>query len=369
MKSLISHNLKSRYLTFILLLGGIFAAFAQTPGIPYQAYFTTQIDVPGEQVTVPLANANVMLEFIVRDENGNIEYVEHIPVTTDAYGLASTVVGIGNGTPQNGTNFDDIDWNNKKKTLGVGIDFSNTGSFDSHDTMDIVNVPSVATATAGLSSGVGAPTGTDPANPSAGDIYVDESTGDIYTYDGMNWGKTGGAETGTGAPTGTDPANPAGGDIYVDESTGDVYTYNSTTNTWENQSSTLDGNTTHIVRADAITDVAPSAAEVVDPIEGDTAHVALDNDTVEYWSHDGTAWTKDYSVTANTRQYVARYTAASGDIDFDAPQAITELDNIDAYRNGVRIDFSQVDADTIKLDLGTLTGCYAGDEIRIVQLK
>ena len=356
--------------------------------------------------------------------------------------------------------------------------------------MDIVNVPSsVATATAGLSSGVGAPTGTDPANPSAGDIYVDESTGDIYTYDGMNWGKTGGAETGTGAPTGTDPANPAGGDIYVDESTGDVYTYNSTTNTWEsqsdvvstdtdnvivegtdglafldaetiesalglssgvgaptamdpanpdagdiyvdestgdiysydgtewtrqpeaqvsvgsgaptgtdpanpaggdiyvdestgdvytynsttntweNQSSTLDGNTTHIVRADAITDVAPSAAEVVDPIEGDTAHVALDNDTVEYWSHDGTAWTKDYSVTANTRQYVARYTAASGDIDFDAPQAITELDNIDAYRNGVRIDFSQVDADTIKLDLGTLTGCYAGDEIRIVQLK
>lgn len=72
------------------------------------------------------------------------------------------------------------------------------------------------------------------------------------------------------------------------------------------------------------------------------------------------------AVTVN--RFSTEYTAADGDIDFATPQTISHLDNIDVYRNGVRVDFTQVDTNTIKLDLGTLTGCYAGDEIRIVQL-
>ena len=63
------------------------------------------------------------------------------------------------------------------------------------------------------------------------------------------------------------------------------------------------------------------------------------------------------------------YIAADGDINFDTPQTILDVNNIDVYRNGARIDFTQVDLDTIELDLGPLTGCYAGDEIRIVQLQ
>lgn len=118
MKNL-AHPFKLLSLTYVLLLGGIFTIFAQTQGIPYQAYITTQMDVPGEQVEVPLTNTEILLEFIVRDENGVEEYREHIPVTTDAYGLASTVVGVGNGTPQNSTNFTDIDWNGLSKNLKV----------------------------------------------------------------------------------------------------------------------------------------------------------------------------------------------------------------------------------------------------------
>ena len=34
----------------------------------------------------------------------------------------------------------------------------------------------------GIATGAGAPTATNPANPNPGDIYVDEATGDIYTY-------------------------------------------------------------------------------------------------------------------------------------------------------------------------------------------
>ena len=35
----------------------------------------------------------------------------------------------------------------------------------------------------GLSSGAGAPSTSNPANPSAGDVYVNQSTGDLYTFD------------------------------------------------------------------------------------------------------------------------------------------------------------------------------------------
>jgi hypothetical protein len=109
-----------------------------------------------------------------------------------------------------------------------------------------------------VTDGTGTPTDENPADPKAGDIYVDASTGDIYTYNGTTWVnkskvvsadtnnvivegtdklafldadkiKTAiGVSTGTGAPTAVSPADAAAGDIYVDESTGDVYTNNGT---------------------------------------------------------------------------------------------------------------------------------------------
>lgn len=95
-------------------------AVAQTPGIPYQAYIidTNGGYVPGEQIEVPLANAKILLQFEIRDDKGEVEYRERIPVTTDEYGLVSTVIGIeGNGgTPVFGS-FSDIDWNGKQKRL------------------------------------------------------------------------------------------------------------------------------------------------------------------------------------------------------------------------------------------------------------
>jgi hypothetical protein len=71
-------------------------------------------------------------------------------------------------------------------------------------------------------------------------------------------------------------------------------------------------------------------------------------------------------------RYIKKYTANDGDIQFKIPKEIkttTDFDKIDVYRNGVSIDFIQIDANTVQLNLGGLMGCYAGDEIRIVQLN
>jgi hypothetical protein len=96
----------------------------------------------------------------------------------------------------------------------------------------------------------------------AGDVYVDETTGDVWTFNGTTWVQQTGndvvttlvqadgtytytsedgtattfdvSQTGTGNPI-TNTTVGVAGDIYVDESTGDVYTYDGTTNTWVQQ--------------------------------------------------------------------------------------------------------------------------------------
>ena len=548
----------------LVLLGGVLMATAQTPGIPYQAYImdTNGGYIPGGQIEIPLANAEILLQFEIRNDKGQVEYIEEILVNTDEYGLASTVIGVeGNGgTPVMGK-FSDIDWNGKRKQLYIDIDFSGTGNnFVDHSNMDIVYIPSgggtetvttlkdnadgsytytgedgtvttfsvtqndvgnpnsLGTAgnignvyidrstgdmymhggtqwinlSSGLMTGIGAPTATNPASPDAGDVYVDESTGDLYTFDGTEWTKQPEAsvDTGTGVPTATDPANPTGGDIYVDESTGDVYTYNSTTNMWENQSDVVSTDAGNAITegtdglayfSGLVTGIgAPTATNPASPDAGD---VYVDESTGDLYTFDGTEWTKqpeasvdtgtgvptatdpanptggdiyvdestgdvytynsttnmwenqsdtlannglsvdanntvqlggaliqsttittdatntlaveglqdaDLSTnnfdimvvnkntgvlektdvsTLNIRQYTTSYTATRGEDEFQTPRNILELDNIDAYRNGARVDFVQVNANTIKLDLAETGGCYSGDEIRIVQLQ
>ena len=514
MKSL-THDFKLVYLVvYALLLGGIFTAVGQTTGIPYQAYITTNIDVPGEAVEVPLANTEILLEFIVRDENGDEEYREHILVTTDKYGLASTIVGAGYGTPQNGTDFSDIDWGGLKKTLDIGVDFTNAGDFSDHGEMPIMYIPGPGDVIAqGITTSMGAPTGTGDA----GDIYVDETTGDIYTSDGTEWKKQNavgnvvsadadnvvvegtdglayvdaiaianavGTTAGVGAPTGTGDA----GDIYVDETTGDIYSSDGTEWTQQNVAGNVvsadtsnlvvegsDGlaffDQTALTAIETLTTIAQDATAgtvtYTDEAGADTvldlntlidnaetltelsvqssagpdgiAGTADDVDELVYQNEEGTtntidisslikaenglsvaggnvvmggdlinpttvttdatntlavdgleapADTDDYDIVTvdNTtgvlkkipisslgiRRYVQIYTAADGDIQFVVPQAIADaadLDNIDVYRNGVRIDFTQVNTNTVQLDLGALAGCYAGDKIRIVQLQ
>ena len=60
----------------------------------------------------------------------------------------------------------------------------------------------------------------------------------FYYWDGTKWAPLGGSSglhSGTGVPTASNPAGADAGDIYVDEATGDVYTLDSS-GTWVNQS-------------------------------------------------------------------------------------------------------------------------------------
>ena len=442
---------KPNLLTMLVLLGGMLIATAQTPGIPYQAYIidTKGGYVPGEQIKLPLVNADIVLQFEIRNDKGQVEYIEQIPVKTDEFGMVSTVIGVGvlGSKPVMGK-FSDIKWDGTPKKMHTDIDFSGSGTqFQDHGKMDIIYIPGpgsgLETVTSlayngdgsytytsedgttttfsvpqhgggdpntlsmagnvgdiyvdessgdmymhggtswvpmnSLNKGTGAPTATNPANPNGGDVYVDESTGDLYTYDGTKWIRQPEAKvtTSPGLPTATNPANPQPGDIYVDQTTGDVYTYNSTTNTWENQSFinannglTATGDLVQLggnliqptaIGTDATNSLAVTGLENADMTTNQYDVMVVNNTTG--------VLEKTKVSALNIQRYIASYTATRGDDEFDTPQNILKVENIDAYRNGVRIDFVQVDADTIRLDLAAIGGCFPGDEIRIVQLQ
>jgi len=92
-----------------------------------------------------------------------------------------------------------------------------------------------------IDGGTGAPDDDNPANPQGGDLYVDETNGDIYTHNGDEWVQAGsgsGSTTtpGAGSPNedANGPSDPQAGDLYVDTDTGDIYTYSG--DQWTNKS-------------------------------------------------------------------------------------------------------------------------------------
>ena len=80
---------------------------------------------------------------------------------------------------------------------------------------------------------------------------------------------------------------------------------------------------------------------------------------------------KKVAITSlSVRQYVKEYTVTTrGEDEFDTHQDYTSPQNVQAFRNGIRIDFTEVDANTIRLNLSEINGCFVDDEIRIVQLQ
>lgn len=58
--------------------------------------------------------------------------------------------------------------------------------------------------------------------------------------------------------------------------------------------------------------------------------------------------------------------SSDGQKRFATPSAITDIRKIQVYRNGINVEFNQVDATHIELE--TQATCYANDEVKIIQL-
>ena len=150
-------NIKNRGLSkfwtvlCMAIIGGMLHLNAQSPGVPYQAYIINSNSgiVPGKNIDVPLVNKELLLQFTITNSIGDVEYVEEILVTTDEFGMLSTVVGVGRGTAVFQT-FDDIVWDGKAKKMNIKIDFSGSGDeLVEHGEINLIYIPGPSSGASG----------------------------------------------------------------------------------------------------------------------------------------------------------------------------------------------------------------------------
>ena len=359
-------------LTVLFFFGGMALLSAQIPGIPYQAYIQNKDAgfIPGEQYhDIPLAMADILLEFDIVNSKGVVEYTERITARTDKFGLVNTVIGVGSGTVTY-ADFDNIDWDGLKKTMNIRIDMTGTGAkFEPHGEIDLVNIPSKTFT--GMTTGKGAPTASFPANPTAGHVYVDETTGLMYAFDGNNWvkqfGVVDGLTTGPGAPTPTNPTNPQAGDVYIDESTGNVYTYDGTT--WVNQTigtvTTLadnnDGTYTYTSEDGTTTSFAITQSGTGDPttagVTGAAGDVYVDESTGDIYTHDGTGWEVQTGIVSKGTgdPITTGVTGEAGDVYIDESTG-----NVYTYDGTTWVKQTVADAMTTSKGIVQLAGDLGG---------
>ena len=368
----------------LLFLLGTTVLSAQTPGFNYQALIlnSEEIQIPGtnvEENKVPLGLEEVILRFTITDDNG-VEYIEEHTVITDENGMVSVIVGEGTPTANN---FEDINWNGKLKYLNVELNIvSNNNNFVFLDTQKILYIPHPS-----HSANIKIVDITDslPDDGNLGDlVWVESYDGNenptLMIWDGTQWLPV----TKDSDPTNelglvvvadkTDRNNqfktPKVGDQVWNQSCGCIEVFDG--NNWVTNSSDITASN-GLYKDGIIVKLGGTLTEPTTITTSSTNTLAL-KDLQESTNNEdqivvvdkNTGVLKQKPLSSITQKKQVVITASDGQLEFSTPLTITNIDKIDVYRNGARIDFTAINSTTIKLE--PEAQCYQNDKIRIVQL-
>ncbi|WP_435255195.1 hypothetical protein [Tenacibaculum sp. A30] len=227
--------------------------------------------------------------------------------------------------------------------------------------------------TGGVGGGINVTTsGTAPSSNSLGDFWINDTQNNTtHIWDGSNWiAIDNNPRRGNGSPNASTAPNPTAGDVYVDSSTGIIYAYDGTT--WVNSNTTPSANNGLLVNANSTIQLG---GVLIQPtvIETDATNTLAitglqngDVTTDDIVTVDRTTGVLKRAPASNLlREEVTDIIATDGQVTFTGLTLYT-TDKINVYRNGVRIDFTIDNPTTITIE--SAATCYAGDEIRIVQL-
>ncbi|GGD10661.1 hypothetical protein GCM10011368_10790 [Hyunsoonleella pacifica] len=214
---------------------------------------------------------------------------------------------------------------------------------------------------------------TGPTSNNIGDFWFNSTNNNVSVWDGNQWlSITINPRRGLGTPEAV-IVNPIAGDIYVDQSTGDIYTYNGVNWVPLNQSIaaenglSISSNTIQLGGILTTPTVITTNNINTLAIQG-LDDTFLDNNNNSIVVVDNTSGVlKKVSATNLVTQEQVVITATEGQTQFAPPRIITDVNKIDVYRNGARIAFSLVNATTIEVEAEAT--CFEGDEIRIVQIN
>ena len=212
---------------------------------------------------------------------------------------------------------------------------------------------------------------TPPTDNTIGDFWINDTQNNkTHIWDGSSWiAIDNNPRRGNGPPNASTAPNPTPGDVYVDSTSGVIYAYDGTT--WATSNTTTSANNGLSVSANTI----QLGGVLIQPtiIRTDTnntlAITGLENGDIttdDVVTVDRTTGILKRTSASNLlREEVTKITATDGQVTFTGLTLYT-TDKINVYRNGVRIDFTVDNSTTITIEPDAI--CYAGDEIRIVQL-
>ena len=212
-----------------------------------------------------------------------------------------------------------------------------------------------------------------PTVNTIGDFWFDNTNNIVSIWNGNNWLPINiNPRRGNGPPNNS-INNPIAGDIYVDQSTGDIFTFNGTN--WVPLNQSIAANNGVSITSNTIqlggTLITPTV--ITTNTLNTLAIQGLDDTILENSNNsivvvDNTSGVlKKVTATNLVSQDQIVIIATNGQTQFAAPRVITDIDKLDVYRNGARIEFSLVNATTIEIDPEAI--CFEGDEIRIVQIN
>lgn len=213
---------------------------------------------------------------------------------------------------------------------------------------------------------------TPPINNNLGDFWINDTQNNTASiWDGNNWiAIDNNPRRGNGIPNNTTITDALAGDVYVDTTTGIIYAYDGTD--WVSSNTAPNANNGLLIDA---TNTIQLGGVLIKPttIQTDTTN------TLAITGLENGDTTQDAIVTVNNatgqlrkidpsdllREEVTKIIAIDNQQTFSG-LTIYSNDKINVYRNGVRIDFTVINTTTIEIEPDAT--CYAGDEIRIIQL-
>jgi hypothetical protein len=211
----------------------------------------------------------------------------------------------------------------------------------------------IAEGNGSIYSGTGTPTFTYPKNPTEGDFYIELPSGNLHHFDGEGWRTLSGVSN--------DPENllsmGSDGKYFLNPSfiKALMSAENGLTKNVDNKIE-LGGN---LVKATSI-QTTPSNTLAIKGLENGNIN---QNEFVTIDPVSGVLSKTNVSSLLTVNESVQ--TGVEGQTIFLTPSQISDIKKVHVYRNGVRINSTYINSNTIKLEDGV--SCVEGDEIRIVQ--